>query len=149
MSDKSPGHWCGKGVAEESQGKEQRGEHSPALVSCPIQQAPRGPFASNPLVSDKETGSGRLGQVTMLSAIQGHSSEDVPPCVPSLGKQPVGWQENATVVGVARCHWSIQETQRGCHTGPWQRAGQGQLLFLTIPTVRGWTNPPALPLITS
>lgn len=86
MSDKSPGHWCGKGVAEESQGEEQRGDHSPALMCCPIQQAPRGPFASNPLVSDKETGSGRPGQVTMLSAIQGHGSEDVPPWELSLGE---------------------------------------------------------------
>lgn len=129
---------------------EKRGDHSPASVCCPVQQAPCGPFASNLLVSDKETlVQGGWVRSPCFLPFKAIAVRTRLPVSRVSGQQPVGWQENATVVGVARCHWSIQEAQRGCHTRLWQRTGQGQLPFLTSPTVRGWTSPPALPLITS
>lgn len=67
-------------------GEEERGDYSCASVCYPVQQTPCGPFASNPLVSDRKTlVQGGWGQVTMLSANRGHSSEDVPPWELSLG----------------------------------------------------------------
>lgn len=66
-------------------GEEEGGDHSPASVCCHPASS-LWPLCFQPAcLRQEDSGSGRLRQVTMLSAIQGHSSEDVPPCEPSLG----------------------------------------------------------------